>query len=114
MCTSPPGLCGFGDIQFVYKDAPGSDDAGVGNQLFSETPDFASDHDPGPGKPSPESGNILEMPDCVSVIDTEPGKPSPESGGMLELSDFASDTHQGPGRASPESGDMLGRAGFRQ
>ena len=29
MCTSPPGLGGFGDIQFVYMDAPGSDAAGV-------------------------------------------------------------------------------------
>ena len=64
MCTSPPGLGGFGDIQFGYMDAPGSDDAGVGNQSFSETPDFTSDHDPGPGKPS--SGDVLEIPDYVS------------------------------------------------
>ena len=70
MCTSPPGLGGFGDIQFVYMDAPVSDNAGVGNRSFSETPDFASDHDPGPGKPSPGSGDGLEMPDCVSDIDT--------------------------------------------
>ena len=31
MCTSPPGLGGFGDSQFVYMDAHGADDAGVGN-----------------------------------------------------------------------------------
>ena len=79
MCTSPPGLGGFGDIQFAYMDAPVSDDAGVGNRSFSETPDFASDHDPGPGKPSPGSGNVLEMLDFVSNIDTGPRKPSPKS-----------------------------------
>ena len=38
VCTSPPGLSGFGNIQFGCMDAPGSDDAGVGNQSFSETP----------------------------------------------------------------------------
>ena len=101
MCTSPPGLGGFGDIQFVYMDAPVSDDSGVGNRLFSEMPDFASDHDPGPGKPSPGSGDVLEMPDFVCDIDTGPGKPSPESGGMLELPDFASDSNQGPRGTSP-------------
>ena len=79
MCTSPPGLGGFCDSQFVYMDAPVSSDTGVGNRSFSKTPDLPSDHDPGPGKPSPESGDVLEMPDCVSVIDTEPGKPSPEA-----------------------------------
>ena len=77
MCTSPPELGGFGDIQFVYMDAPVSDDAGVGKQL----PDFASDHHPGPRKPSPGSGNVLEMPDFVSDIDTGHEKPrrSPEA-----------------------------------
>ena len=79
MCTSLPGFGGFGDIQFVYMNAPGSDAAGVGNRSFSETPVFASDHDRGPGKPSLGSGDVLGMPDCVSVIDTGPGKPSPES-----------------------------------
>ena len=81
MYTSQPGIGGFDDIQFVYMDAPGSEDAGDGNQSFSETPDFASDHDPGPGKPSPGSGDVFEMPDCVSVIDTGPGSPrrSPEA-----------------------------------
>ena len=81
MCTSPPGLGGFGNIQFVYMDAQVSDDAGVGNRSFSETPDFASEHDPGPGKPSPGSGNVLEMPDFASDIDTGPGSPrrSPEA-----------------------------------
>ena len=59
ICTSPPGLDGFGDIKFVYMDAPVSDNAGVGNRSFSETPDFKSDHDPGPGKPSPGSGGML-------------------------------------------------------
>ena len=50
MCASPPGLGACGASQFVYMDAPGSDDAGVGNRSYSETPDFSSDHDPGPGK----------------------------------------------------------------
>ena len=101
MCTSPTGLGGFGDIQFVYMDAPGSDAAGVGNRSFSEAPNFASDHVLGPGKPSSGSGDVLEMPDCVSVIDTGPGKPSPESGGMLELPGLLVTFIRGPGR-SPE------------
>ena len=112
MCTSPPGLGDCGASQFVYIDAPGSDDAGVGNRSFSETPDFASDHDPGPGKPSPGFGVVLEMPDCVCDIDTGPGKPSPKFGGMLELPGFASDSNQGPGKISPESGDMLAVSDF--
>ena len=32
-----------GDIHFMCMDAPVSDDAGVGNRLFSETPDLAGD-----------------------------------------------------------------------
>ena len=39
MCTSPPELGVCGDSQFVCMDAPGSDDAGVGNRSFSEMPD---------------------------------------------------------------------------
>ena len=56
------GLGGCGASQFVYMDAPGSD---VRSRSFLKTPGFASDHDPGPGKPSPGSGDVLEMPDCV-------------------------------------------------
>ena len=112
MCTSPPELGGFGDIQVVYMDALVSDDAGVGNRSFSETPDFASDFDPGPGKPSTESGDILILPDFASDHDPGPGKPSPESGDVLELPDLACDFDPGPGEPLLESGVGLDKPLF--
>ena len=38
-----------------------------------ELPDFASNSDPGPGKLSPGSGDILEMLDFVSAREDLPG-----------------------------------------
>ena len=35
--------------------------------------------------PSPEFGDQLDMPDFVSVFDPGPGKPFPGSGNVLEL-----------------------------
>ena len=70
-------------------------------------PDFVNATDPGPGKPSPESGARLEVPDFASDLDPGPGKPSPEPGARLEMTGFASDFDPGPGKLSLESGDML-------
>ena len=53
--------------------------------------DFASDFDPGPGKFSPELGDVLERPDFASDVDPRPGKFSPESGDLLKMPDFACD-----------------------
>ena len=70
-------------------------------------PGFASDSDSGPGKTSPEFGDILEMPDFVSDFDPGPVEPSLQSGVSLEISDVASDFDPGPGKLLPESGDMF-------
>ena len=58
-------------------------------------PDFASNFNPGPGKPFPGCGDVLEMPDFMSATDPGPGKPLPESGASLEVPDFASDSDPG-------------------
>ena len=103
MCITT-GLSGFGDFQFVYMDAQVLDNSGVGNRSFSETPDFAGEFDPGPGKPSPESGVSLEVPgfacdfgvlqilDFACAIDPWPRK----SGDVLAMPDFINNFNPGP------------------
>ena len=41
--------------------------------------------DPGPGKTSPESGDILAKPDLVSNFDPGPGEPLLKSGVGLDM-----------------------------
>ena len=55
---------------------------------ISKLPDLPSVFDPGPGKFSPEPGDILERPDFASDVDPRPGKFTPESGDLLRLPDF--------------------------
>ena len=59
--------------------------------------------DPGPGTPSPESGDKLEMPNFASDFDPGPGKPSPETRDILEMPHGMSDFDPGPGLAGIRS-----------
>ena len=80
--------------------------------------------DPGPGRTSPESGDILAMPDLVSNFDLGPGEPLLKSGvgldmpnldsdfDILQMPDFVSAINSGPGTTSPESGDILAMPDF--
>ena len=47
--------------------------------------------DPGPGKMSPESGDMLAMSDFVSDFDPGPGEPLLQSGISLDMPNFAGD-----------------------
>ena len=82
------------------------------------TPDFVSVSDPGPGKTSPESGDMLTMSDFVSDFDPGPEEPLLQSEVSLTMPNFAERWYiAGAGicecrwsRArgtSPESGDIL-------
>ena len=74
--------------QFPGLATSTSDGAEVHKLSILVLPNFVSDFDPGPGKPSPESGDRLEMPDFASDFDPGPGKPSPESRDILEMPDL--------------------------
>ena len=68
-----------GDVHFMCMDAPVSDDAGVGNRLFSETPDLAGEFDGKSGTPlfgsrGPIPGD-RDSDSCHSVMCTSPPDP---------------------------------------
>ena len=54
-----------------------------------ELPGFASDTHQGPGRTSPESGDILAGPDFVSNFDPGPREPLLQSGISLNMPNFA-------------------------
>ena len=55
----------------------------------SQVPNFVSVSDPGPGKISPESGNMLAMSDFVSDFDPGPWEPLLLSEVSLDMPNFA-------------------------
>ena len=61
----------------------------AGDVDILQVPDFVSV--PGPGKTSPESGDMLAMSDFVSDFDTGPGELLLQSGVSLNMPNFAGD-----------------------
>ena len=66
--------------------------------------DFTSNFDPGPG-------NILVLPEFISALGSGPGRPSPESGNIVQLPDIAVDSYSGLGKFLLTSMDTLSRSG---
>ena len=69
----------------VHLDMP--DFADIDN--VSQAPECVSFGEPGSGKISPESGNVMAMSDFAIDIDAEPGEPFLPSGVHLDMPDFA-------------------------
>ena len=69
-------------------------------------PDFSSDIDPGPGNPYRSPGVLIISAGLVFLSAFEPGpeRPSPESGGIPDQPHFVSDFDLGFRRLVPESG----------
>ena len=63
--------------------------------------------EPGPGRPSPESGGIPDQPSFVDNLDTGSGKSFPRYGGALWVQDLFGDSEDYPEALLHESGAML-------